>query len=44
LRVADVVLDVRFHLPLIRRMRFAHIYRQKIRMIFVIVINLRDFA
>ncbi len=44
LRVTNVILDVRFHLPFIGGMRFAHIHGQKIRVIFVIVINLRDFA
>ena len=44
LRVTNVILDVRFHLPLVSGMRFAHVDRQKIRVIFVIVVNLRDIA
>jgi hypothetical protein len=40
LRVTDVFLHVRLHLPLIRRVRFANINRQKIRVVFVVVVNL----
>ncbi len=46
LRVADIILLflIGFHHPLIGRMSLSHIDRQKIHMIFVIVINLLDIA
>jgi hypothetical protein len=40
LGVADVVLYVGFHLPLVGRVGFAYIHGQKIGVIFVVVVNL----
>ncbi len=40
LGVTDVVFHVGFHLPLVGRMGFAHVDRQEIGVIFVIVVNL----
>src|ERR1700674_1192489 len=44
LRVADVVLHVGLHLPFVGRMGLAHVHRQKIRMVFVITVDLNDVA
>ncbi len=44
LGVADVVLYVGLHLPLISGMRFAHVNGQKVRALFVILIDLNDVA
>jgi hypothetical protein len=44
LGVADVVLYVGLHLPLIGGMRFAHVNGQKVRALFVILIDLNDVA
>ena len=44
LRVADVVLHVGLHLPLIGRMRFADVDGEKISMCLVIVKDLHDVA
>lgn len=40
LRVADVVLHVGVHLPLVSGMRFAYVDGEKVGVIFVIVVNL----
>ncbi len=40
LGVADVILHVGLHLPLVGRMRFTYIHGQKIGVIFVVVVNL----
>ncbi len=44
LGVTDIILDVGFHLPFVGGMRFAHVDGQKIRVIFVVVIDLNDVA
>jgi hypothetical protein len=44
LRVANVILHVRFHLPFIGGMGLAHIHSQKIGVIFVILVDLNDVA
>jgi hypothetical protein len=44
LRVTHALIHVRFHLPFIQRMRFANINRQKIRAIFVIVVEIHEVA
>jgi hypothetical protein len=46
LRVANVVriLQIRLHLPFVRRMRLAHVNRQKVRVILVIVVDANDVA
>lgn len=44
LRVAYIILYVRFHLPFVGGMRFAHIDSQKIHAIFVVVVDLNDVA
>ena len=40
LRVANIILDVGFHLPLVSRMSFAHIYGEKVGVILIIIVNL----
>jgi hypothetical protein len=40
LGVADIILHVGLHLPLVGRVSFAYIHGQKIGMIFVVVVNL----
>ena len=44
LRVANIVFDVGFHLPLVGGMGFANVYGQKISVIFVIIENAHDVA
>ena len=44
LRVADILFHVGFHLPLVGRMRFAHVDGQEIGVVFVIVVNPDDVA
>jgi len=44
LRVANIVFDVGFHLPLVGGMGFANVYRQKISVILVIIENAHDVA
>jgi hypothetical protein len=44
LRVTNIFFHVRLHLPFVRGMRFAHIHGQKVRMIFVVFVNLHDVA
>jgi len=44
LRIADIIFHVGFHLPLVGGMRFAHINRQKISVIFIVIENLHDVA
>ena len=40
LSVADVVLHVRFHLPFVRRVSFAHVNGQKVSVLFIVVVKL----
>src|SRR5690348_7020211 len=44
LRIADVLGDIGFHLPFVLRMRFADVNGQKIRAIFVVVVNLDEIS
>ena len=44
LGITNIILNVGLHLPFIRRMRLTHINRKEIRVIFVIVVDLRDVA
>ena len=44
LRVANIVFDVGFHLPLVCGMGFANVYGQKISVILVIIENAHDVA
>ena len=44
LGVAHALIHVRLHLPFVQRMRFANINRQKIRAIFVIVVEIDEVA
>ncbi len=44
LRIANVVLQIGFHLPFIRGMRFANVHGQKIGALLVVVVNLDDVA
>lgn len=44
LRVTYVILHVGFHLPFVDRMRLANVHGQKIRFVFVVVVNLNDVA
>src|SRR5882724_13672390 len=44
LRVAHVVFHVRFHLPFIGGMRFAHVDGQEIGVVLIVVVNLDDVA
>jgi hypothetical protein len=44
LRVADILIHIRFHLPLVERMRFANIYGEEIRAILVIGIQVDEVA
>jgi len=44
LRVADVFFHVRFHLPFVGGMSFAHVDGQKVSVILVIVVDLHDVA
>jgi len=40
LGVADIIFHIRLHLPLVGGMSFAHVHRQKIGVIFVVIVNL----
>lgn len=42
LRITDALIHVRLHLPLVQRMRFANVYRQKIGTVFVIGVKLDE--
>ena len=44
LRVANVLGDVRLHLPFVLRMRFADVDSQKIGAVFVLVVNLDEIS
>ena len=44
LRVANILIDVRFHLPFILRMRFANVHGQEIGAIFILVVNLDEIS
>ena len=44
LHVADILIDVRLHLPFILRMRFANVHGQEIGAIFIVVINLDEIS
>src|ERR1700731_428970 len=44
LRVTNIFLHVGLHLPFVGGMRFAHIYGQKGRVIFIVFVNLHDVA
>jgi hypothetical protein len=44
LRVADILIDVRFHLPFIERMRFADVHGKKIRAILIVVVQSDEVA
>ena len=44
LRVANIVFDVGFHLPLVGGMGFADVYGQKISVILVVIENAHDVA
>lgn len=44
LRVANVIFHVGLHLPFVGGMRFADVHGEKIRFVFVIVVNLNDVA
>jgi hypothetical protein len=44
LRVTNVVFEIRFHLPFVGGMRFANVNGQKIRALFIILVNLNDVA
>ena len=44
LRVADIIFHIRFHLPFVGGMRFAHVDSKKIGMVFVVFEDLHDVA
>lgn len=44
LHVANILVDVRLHLPFILRMRFANVHSQEIGAIFILVINLDEIS
>ena len=44
LRVAHALIHIRFHLPLIQRVRFTNVNREKIRAILVIVVEIDEVA
>ena len=44
LRIADIFFHVRFHLPFVSGMGFAHVDRQKVGVILIVVVNLDDVA
>src|ERR1700721_4099039 len=44
LGVANIFFPFGLHLPFVGGMRFAHIHGQKIRMIFIVFVNLHDVA
>ena len=44
LGVANVILQIGFHLPFVGGMRFANINGQKISVVFVVLVNLNDVA
>jgi hypothetical protein len=44
LHVANILIDVRLHLPFILRMRFANVHGQKLGAIFIVVVNLDEIS
>jgi soluble cytochrome b562 len=44
LHVANILVNVRLHLPLILRMRFANVHGQEIGAIFILVVNLDEIS
>ncbi len=44
LHVANILIDVRLHLPFILRMRFANVHSQEIGAIFILVVNLDEIS
>jgi hypothetical protein len=44
LRIANILIDVRLHLPFVLRMSFANVHREKIGAVFVFIVDLDEIS